>query len=260
MPLRRTTLDTLTFLDEPAFLALPVYARLKQHVIASKYPFLIADAHTNFSWDRALFLNLTFWNGQQGADVLAETEIPADVVAHVAWHQLANHNLQAAVGPHTPSAASMLLGESIASAFDLYLLGKLIRSAPGCDFVTTQVPIMAEATEQAGLPDKGFERLLDGVASLPDQAFEDLRSYLFDVSCALLAAKSADEAQSILEDHEGHRFAPLLHHYQVSNWILYSRAYATSSPALEAEVQNVDAKMRAASSSLVWLEQNWLPT
>jgi len=258
MPLRRTTLDKLTILDEPAFLALPVYTRLKRHVIESKYPFLIPDSHTNFSWDRSLFLNLTFWNGQQGADVLAEDEIQADVVAHVAWHQLTNQQLERAVGTHTPSAASMFLGESIASAFDLYVLGKLIRSAPGCDFVTSQVPIMSEATEQAGLPSKGFERLLDGVASDPDQAFEDLRSYLFDITQALLPAVSAEAAQSILEDHEGHRFAPLLHHYQVSNWILYARAYSTTSVQLQAEVERVDAQLRAASSSLVWLEAHWL--
>lgn len=258
MPLRRTTLDKLTILDEPAFAALPIYVQLKQHVIATKYPFLVPDAHTNFSWDRALFLNLTFWNGQNGTDVLVEQEIPADVVAHVAWHHLTNQQLERAVGSHAPSAASMFLGESIASAFDLYLLGRLIRSAPGCDFVTTQVPIMSEATEQAGLPADAFERLLDGVASDPDQAFEDLRSYLMDVTLALLPATSAQAAQSVLEDHDGHRFSPLLHHYQVSNWILYARAYGASSEELRKEVDRVDAELRTARSSLAWLQERWL--
>lgn len=258
MPLQRTTLDKLEITDEPAFAALPIYGQLKAHVIASKYPFLVPDKHTNFSWDRALFLNLTFWNGQHGADVLVEREIPADVVAHVAWHSLTNLQLAKAVGEHPASAAGMFLGESIASAFDLYLLGKLIRSAPGCDFVTTQVPIMAEAAELAGLPDKGFERLLEGVASDPDRAFEDLRSYLMDVTQALLPAPSADAAQEILENHEGHRFAPLLHHYQVSNWLLYARAYAAASTPVQAAVEQIDEQLRRAPSSVDWLQDHWL--
>jgi hypothetical protein len=258
MPLQRTTLDNLDILDEPAFAALPIYGQLKAHVVASKYPFLVPDKHTNFSWDRALFLNLTFWNGQHGADVLVEKAIPADVVAHVAWHLLTNQQLEKATGAQVASAAGMFLGESIASAFDLYLLGKLIRSAPGCDFVTTQVPIMAEAAELAGLPDKGFERLLEGVASDPERAFEDLRSYLMDVTQALLPAPSADAAQEILENHEGHRFAPLLHHYQVSNWLLYARAYSSASQPLQAAVAKIDAQLRIASSSVGWLQEHWL--
>lgn len=258
MPLRRVTLDDLTIGDEPAFATLPLYGRLKESLRQSHYPFLLPTSDTRFSWDRALFLNLTFWNGAEGADVMTEDYITADQVAHVAWHQLAQKQLEAAVGPQPATPAAMFLGESIASAFDLYLLGKLIRSAPGCDFITTQVPVMSEATQEAGLPEVGFSSMLEGIAGDPERAFEDLRALLMDVTTALLAAPDAVQAQSILEDHEGHRFATLLHHYQLSNWLLYARAYGAGSPALEVEARRVDEALRAAPSSLQWLQDNWL--
>jgi hypothetical protein len=47
-----------------------------------------------------------------------------------------------------------------------------------------------------------------------------------------------------------------LHHYELSNWTLYARAYAkgSTSPA----VQAIDAALRTADDSLEWLERNWL--
>lgn len=258
MPLRRVHLEDLTITDEPAFEAIATYAKLKRSLQDGRYPFLLPTSGTRFSWDRALFLNLTFWNGQQGADVMMDEFISADQVAHVAWHQIVNRRLAEAVGETVPSPSSLFLGESIASAFDLYLLGKLLRSAPGCDFITTQVPIISEAAEEAGLPEIGFSNLLEGIAGDPERAFEDMRALLMDLTQALQPARSAEEAQAVIEDHEGHRFAPLIHHYQISNWLLYARAYSAAAPALEAEVARVDAALREAPSSLAWLEANWL--
>ena len=258
MPLRRVTLNDLTITDEPAFAALPIYPRLKQVLQTAQYPFLLPTSDTHLSWDRALFLNLTFWQGQQGADVLMDEYISADMVAHVAWHHLANTALQTATGIKEPTALSLFMGESIASAFDLYLLGKLLRTAPGCDFITTQVPIISEAADEAGVPERGFTNLLEGVAGDPDRAFEDMRALLMDITQALLPVASAEQAQEIIEDHSGHRFAPLLHHYQISNWLLYARAYNQPAPALQLEVERVDACLREAPSSLQWLHDNWL--
>ena len=47
-----------------------------------------------------------------------------------------------------------------------------------------------------------------------------------------------------------------MHHYELSNWTLYARAYAkgTTSDAARA----VDTSLRQADDSLEWLEKNWL--
>jgi hypothetical protein len=152
----------------------------------------------------------------------------------------------------------MLLGEAIASAFDLYVLGRLWRSAPGSDFVTTQVPIMSEAVQEAGVSGDDFAALLAEVAEAPECAFEDLRQLLVDVTSALAPCPDAVAAHAALEAFAGHRFAPLLHHYQLSNWILYTRAYGAAEPAVDRRVRELDAELRAAPESLAWLAERWL--
>ena len=66
----------------------------------------------------------------------------------------------------------------------------------------------------------GFSALLEEVVREPERAFEELRALLFDAATALLTCPGVAEAQSVLEGFADHRFAPLLHHYQLSNWIL----------------------------------------
>src|SRR5205085_7958702 len=99
----------------------------------------------------AVFLNLTFWSGHDGADVLCESSVVADEVAHMAWHHLAARNLAAdsKVSPTGSCADGLFFAESIASAFDLYLVGRLLRNVPDSDFIATQIPMLWEAAEQA---------------------------------------------------------------------------------------------------------------
>jgi hypothetical protein len=256
MPLRPAPLDTLVIDDEAAFSSLSLYARLKEVVRRSGHRFLLPSAGAPASWDRALFLNFTYWNGEAGADVLCDEHLPADVVTHVAWHHIASTRLGAAGAARTASA--MLFGEAIASAFDLYMLGRLWQEAPDCEFVTTQVPIISEAAQDAGMTDDDFATLMTDIAQQPARAFEDLRALLFDATTALCACPDAETAQLALERFAGHRLAPLLHHYQLSNWILYTRAYATDAPASDEIVRGFDAQLRASGASLGWLEENWV--
>src|SRR5215204_6049235 len=121
MALRTVTLDDLTIDDKRSFAHVALQARLEQALRRSGHRFLVPEAGASMSWDRALFLNLTFWGARDGADVLCEDHIPADVVAHVAWHhivarELARRSPDAAAPPTT---AGLLFAESIASAFDL---------------------------------------------------------------------------------------------------------------------------------------------
>jgi hypothetical protein len=258
MALRDAFLEELTIDDDAVFSGIALYRGLKRHLAESSHRFRVADSATPLSWDRALFLNLTFWSPQDGADVLCDDHVPADVLAHVALHHIVNAELAKVAGDTVPSPAALFFGESIASAFDLYLVGRLIVNAPHADFIVTQLPIMAEAAEQAGLSEGAFAQLIDGVAHDPERAFEDMRVLLFDVSMALHGCAGVNDALAILTRHASHRFASLLHHCQLSNWILYARAHAKPDAAQDDAVRNFDAALRRAPCSLDLLAQNWV--
>jgi hypothetical protein len=228
-----------------------LYGRLKQALRASDQRFLIPAPDETISWDRATFLNLTYWTG---ADVLCEDHIPADVVAHVAWHHLAKVALQEIPGPPPPSA--LFFAEAIASAFDVYLVGRLLLNAPDADFIATQVPIISDCAQAAGLSEAAFAALLEDVARAPEAAFEELRALLFDVANALYAAPDAPAALAALAPFAAHRFHPILHHFQLSNWILFARAYGGT--ADDAPVRALDTALRQAPVSLDWMAARWL--
>lgn len=262
--LRSVPLEELTVVDDALFSRIALYRGLRQHLREHEYTFQVATEPGTLSWDRALFLNLTFWTPQEGADVLCDEQLPADVLAHVALHHLVTQQFAradiATPSPSHPSPSALFFGESIASAFDLYLVGRLLESAPDCDFITTQVPVMAEAAEQAGVSETDFAALLESVSQDPDRAFEDLRTLLFDVTHALMSCQGIREALAVLERFTSHRFGCLLHHLQLSNWILYARAHGQPDAAQDTVVKALDAQLRAAPSSVEWIGKHWIPT
>jgi hypothetical protein len=262
VPLRSLSLDDLTIDDETSFKHVAIYHRLKEALRKSEHRFKVAGVGENASWDRVLFLNLTFWSNSDEASVLCDDHIAPDVIAHTALHHVVGREVARVSAPGAPSPAALLFSEAIASAFDLYLVGRLLPNAPQSEFVTSQVPIMAEAAEQAGLDEAGFARLLEGVSAAPERAFEDMRALLVDAGTALLGCTDAEAAHAVLERFAGHRFAPLLHHFQLSNWILYTRAYARTAPrdpkGNDDAVHALDRALRDSPDSLAWIESKWL--
>lgn len=242
--------------DEASFSHVALYDDLRRVVAESDHRFLVLRGRARrATWDRALFLNLTFWHAAEATDVLVDEHIPADVVAHVAWHLLAARHL--ASPGRAPSAAAMLLSEAIASAFDLYLVGRLLGHRPDADFLQTQVPAMADCAEGAGVSADDFEAMLAGVAEDPERAFEDLRALLFDAATALARCEDVAGAALVLEGLEDRRFAPLLHHYELSNWVLYTRAYASAEQEGD-PARAVDTALRSAPVALDWLDSHWV--
>ncbi len=249
--LTRCTAGELEIDDESSFRHVGLYGDLKAVLIRAKYPFRVLPASHEGRADRALLLNLTFWGADAGGDVLESQSIPADVVAHAAWHHLAAKALPGS----PPSVESLFLGEAIASAFDVYLVGRLLGHAPASTFLETQVPAMAETSEAAGLDEDGFEAMLGTIAAEPEQAFADLRSLLFDATSALFACGGVEEAAAALATFEEHRFATLLHRYELSNWVLYARAYGDKTP--DPRVRATDTELRNALA-LEWLTREWV--
>jgi hypothetical protein len=252
---RSVLLSDLHVEDERSFRHVGLYEELKQVLRSDGYRFRVPDPEPA-SWDRVLFLNLTFWDPGAQGDVLPGATIPADVVTHVAWHHLARK----ALGPASATADGLFFGEAIASAFDLYLVGRLLGHAPEAQFLETQVPAMAEVAEAAGISEERFEAMLQEVAADPERAFEDLRELLFDAGTALVAADGVEAAASVLARFDQHRFGPLLHRFELSNWVLYTRAHAAHALAPDARVREIDAALRAAPVALDWLERTWLST
>jgi hypothetical protein len=259
-PFVARTLDELTIDDEASFRHVGLYADLKAILTKSRYVFRVLPASHAGRWDRALCLNLTFWAADTGGDVLESEHIPADVVAHVAWHHLASCAFASRPGGHVgtrPSAGALFLGEAIASAFDVYLVGRLLGHAPRSSFLETQVPAMAAAAAEAGVSEDAFEALLAGIANDPEGAFDDLRALLYDAALSLVACKGADDAFDVLAGFDGHRFGPLLHRFELSNWVLYAKAYADALTNADPRVDEVDRALREGNG-LEWLTRVWV--
>jgi hypothetical protein len=256
------TVDELRIGDERSFRHVALYADLKEILRRARYRFQILPRTRPARADRALLLNLTFWAAGAGGDVLVDEHVEADVIAHAAWHHLAARALMP--GPprgsgqaRRPSASALFLGESIASAFDVYLVGRALGHAPRSSFLQTQVPAMADATAAAGLSRSGFQKLLADLVARPERAFTELRALLYDATSALFASRSSEEGLAVLAALEGRRFSALLPRYELSNWVLYARAYAATRTA-DARVDVVDRALRISGRALDWLEQHWV--
>jgi hypothetical protein len=254
--LARRTVDELTIEDEESFRHVALYADLKEVLRRSRYAFRVLPRARSVRADRALLLNLTFWSAEAGGDILAEDRVPADVVAHAAWHHLAAGAF--ASGPGAPlSVDALFFGEAIASAFDVYLVGRLLGHAPRSTFLSTQVPAMAATAEAAGLSAARFEALVAGLAAAPERAFAQLRELLTDATAALFACKDGEGAFAALAAFDRHPLNALLHRYELSNWVLYARA-APGSAKADRRVRAVDRALRRAASPLDWLAENWI--
>ena len=123
---------------------------------------------------------------------------------------------------------------------------------------------MAETSRAAGLTERGFEALLPlGRGRSRSCAFADLRSLLYDATLALLSCRGADEGLAALARFDGHRFASLLHHYELSNWVLYAGAHARAERSAHeagqrARVRAIDATLRARRGALARLVTAWV--
>lgn len=247
------TLSALAIRDDAAFAAMDVYGRLKARLARDAYPFRVPAPRQALAWEETLLLNVVFWNGATGQDVLEDRAIDADVVAHVGWH----HVVRQALGPAADTADGMLLGEAVASAFDVYAAGRMLALGREVGFLESQLPAMADALGHAGWDEAAIDALFARVTAEPDVAFESLRQLLYDVSTALVRAPDAAAAAAVLRQHAAHPFAGLLHHYDLATWLLHARARGADAVA-NPEVAAMDAWLRASSSSIDAMTDAWL--
>jgi hypothetical protein len=252
--LESVVLDQLTIDDKRSFRHVAIYDALERVLRDDAVSFLVPAADSSLARDeQVLLLNLAFWDPASLGEVLSERRLTADMVTHNGWH----HAGRRALGEHAASAEGLLFVEAIASAFDVYLVGRLLGHAPDSEFLATQVPAMSEAAEASGLAEEDFEALLQRMSDAPEASFESLRQLLFDTSRRLLAADDLQAAATALEASDDHPFAALLHHYEIAGWLLFARAYGATGDGSE-PLQAFDAELRAADDPVALLEQRWL--
>lgn len=247
-------LSALPVEDEADFAQVPLYARLKQALLDDNVRYRIPKAGTELGrWDHVLLLNLAFWTPEEPDDVLESRFLSADVVAHRAWHHLAHR----ALGSASRSIEGLMLGEAIASAFDVYLIGMLLRTCPGAAMLESQTVAMTEVMIAGGHSEQEALELFQSFSESPGQVFAELAQLLYEVGVALCRADGAEQAANVLCSVEERRVSPVLHHFQLASWVLYSKAYATHQKegAMAAELA---AELLGAQDPLAELARRWL--
>lgn len=249
----RVALSELEIVDAESFQHVGLYRDLHQLLAASGDAFCVLDAPCA-TFERAATLHAAYGPAGSGRHVLVEPAVDAEVVPSVAWHQLAARAMPPRGG--RPSVGSMFVAEAIAGAFEVYLVGRLLGHAPGSGFLEAQVASMTDTAEAAGLSDDQIEQLLTSLAEDPDGAFAGLYALLVDAASAMFAAAGAEDAAERLAALDERPFAPLLHRFDLSSWVLRARAYGDPSP--DPRAAEVDAALRAARVPLDWLDGAWV--
>ena len=252
MALRRMAIEALEIEDEASFRHVAIYAALKRALVHDGVQFAAPEPGPIATDADTLLLNLAFYKPGGVAEILVDEHISADQLAHSAWHHVVARHL----GDHAAGRAALLLAESIASAADVYWVGRLLGHAPDSTFLATQVPAMADAALDAGMSEDEFQTLLERTSSDPEGVFESLRSLLFDTALALTDAPDADAAAAVLADVQDHPLAALLHHYELAGWVLYTRAHhahVSDEPAL-----HVHRMLMQCDDAVAWLEAQLL--
>jgi hypothetical protein len=256
MSLRTHRLDELNLTDEASFQHIELYRQLADRLKRDAVSFAVPEHDSARGNPGATsLLNLAFWSPRGVAEVLPHPELTADQLAHNAWH----HVVGEALGDDAHSADGLLFAEAIASAFDIYLVGRVLGVAPDALFLETQVPAMTDAANDAGFEEGDVQTMLERAAAEPEASFESLRQLLFDTTHALFEASDVEAATAVLEAASAHPMALLLHHYELPTWVLYARAYAKGSEPNDT-VRAADKAMRANNDSLAWLQTEWLET
>jgi hypothetical protein len=244
MMLRRVLVKHVRIDDDRAFQSMPLYADLKQHLWRRRAHVRVLQPGQH--WPRSQLLNLVHW-GDGGGDVLLAERMPADVLCHMAWHSVCEQTLGRA-----QTARAMLLGESVASAFDAYMIGFFLRRARMPASLQAHVEeLMDDAASVASV--KEVRGMLQCFAQDPAAAFGQLQHLLWRASLALLQARSASAAASSLARLDEHPFAMLLPHYALSTWVLYAKAYGTDNAQQGAHVMRLHRTLQKPGHALVRL-------
>ena len=169
----------------------------------------------------ARLVNLLQWDVGQQREYLDGDIVAADQVVHFALHQIWDKKIGSA-HPHT-----MLFAECMASASDLYLLGRLSQAGEETDFLMDTLESFGSYYEMYGTEEQ-LEELVTRIVEAPFETMIEAAAYLYHLGCRLL--EPSTDMGALLE-FQDHLMYPLAHHYNISNWILTIRNRLPQNPA-----------------------------
>lgn len=162
-------------------------------------------------------LNLLQWDVGEALEYVDGDGPLADQVIHYGMHHLVDDLIG------HDGAEKMLLAETIASAADFYLLGQLIRSGEECDFLLDMVESLGSYYEQYSNEDC-LEALFERCAADPFATFAQVVLFLYETVEPLLYLEDPQAVTRGLLAVQDNELYPVLHHYNIGNWVLTLRA------------------------------------
>lgn len=248
-------LGDLEIVDDELLQAVPHYDVLKAVVAASGVAFRVMPEEASARSDQALLLNVVFWDASLVDDVIERPAVGAYSLPHIAWHYLASRELRRA-GSAALSVDAQILGEAIASAFDLFTLGHLLRAAPTHALTKALVDGVQGPALAAGRSLDVLRGLLAGVRDEPEAAFADLRELLFVATRALYDAETSSDAFEVLQQVDEHPLGCVFFRHRVADWLLQIRA--SKGAAEDPETQAFAAALGEQPAPIAWLLERWL--
>jgi len=166
----------------------------------------------------ARLANLLAWRVEDGLELIDDLVCPCDQVIHMAAHQWMDSEL----GHDDPHG--VLTAEAVASAVDFWLLGRLADAGREPDFIAETLESFTFYFERYGGGDRALEALLETVLAEPWTATSRLVRYLSETGSRLLYPTGPERLITDVGDLVGDDLYPLLHHYNMGQWIAAMRA------------------------------------
>ena len=160
-------------------------------------------------------VDLLNWRAGARCEHIESRGIFADQAVHFAIH----HVLEGVLGGRQPQ--TVLLAECVASASDMYLLGKLSEAGEETGFLSETIESYCSYYEMYAAEAEQLEHLLSAFLDDPFKTMAETAIFLFSFGTALLGP---NWNRAVLTEMTANPYYPLVHHYNLTNWILSIRA------------------------------------
>jgi len=166
----------------------------------------------------ARLANLLCWQVQANLELADDAVLSGDQIIHFALHHLADQQM----GHEDPRA--LLFAETLASSADILLLGSLASLEPEPDFVVETMESFAYYYDLYAGSEEVLARVLTRIVDDPFAMMRAVCLFLYAAAEPLLSASDLATTLSHLDRLVEDDLYPLVHHYNMTNWILAIRA------------------------------------
>ena len=108
----------------------------------------------------------------------------------------------------------------LASAVDVYAVGKLSQAGEETDFLHDSLESFGYYYDQYAAREHHLQDLMAAILAFPFETMIKLARFLYGFGRLLLDEKIRPSSLAAMLPLENDMFYPLVHHYQMTNWIL----------------------------------------